>query len=45
MCHSLDQQQRYRFTLQQSGAPQPISKKIVSRQQHAIEPVIVELLE
>jgi hypothetical protein len=45
MCHSLDQQQRYRFTLQQSGAPQPISKKIVSRQQHASEPVIVELLE
>jgi hypothetical protein len=46
MCHSLDQQSRYRFSLQQhTGAPEPISNKIVQRKAQASEPVIIELLE
>jgi hypothetical protein len=45
MCHSLDQQSRYRFSLKHTGAPQPLNNKIVQRKAQASDPVIVELLE
>lgn len=44
MCHSLDQQSRYRFSLQHSGAPELVADKLVHRKAQANEPVLVELL-